>query len=267
MFFNHLANFRVQSCCPRKMDNDGHIQGGQLDDELDDEELDNILMYVVLLGFMFFFQDTHQQVPRRRRVRDSALSGRDYVLEIINGHEDRIIQNMRLDVPQFLLLCDLLLNRGYWHAYPSQRVGVHESVALTLMCLSHDERHRVLAERFQHSTETIDRHVRRVLRALVRLGRDLVRPRNVDDTHPRILNNGLLMPWFRVCISFLVGHALSCRFLRACETYSQTYFTYIGLCGSFRWDPRIRLVQSRGKREVQKSAWRLIPECTCCLQS
>ncbi|XP_071937454.1 protein ALP1-like [Coffea arabica] len=195
------------------MDNDGHIQGGQLDDELDDEELDNILMYVVLLGFMFFFQDTHQQVPRRRRVRDSALSGRDYVLEIINGHEDRIIQNMRLDVPRFLLLCDLLLNRGYWHAYPSQRVGVHESVALTLMCLSHDERHRVLAERFQHSTETIDRHVRRVLRALVRLGRDLVRPRNVDDTHPRILNNGLLMPWFRDCVGALDGTHVSawCR--------------------------------------------------------
>ncbi|XP_071924921.1 uncharacterized protein [Coffea arabica] len=66
------------------------------------------------------------------------------------------------------------------------------------MCLSHDERHRVLAKRFQHSTERIDRHVRRVLRSLVRLGHDLVRPRNVDDTHPRILNNALLMLWFRM---------------------------------------------------------------------
>ena len=59
------------------------------------------------------------------------------MLELINGHETRIIENMRLDVPQFLLLCDLLVNRGYWHAYLSQRVRVHESVALTLMCLSH----------------------------------------------------------------------------------------------------------------------------------
>ncbi|XP_027079317.1 uncharacterized protein [Coffea arabica] len=194
------------------MDNQGHIQGGHLDDETDDIDLDNILIAVVLLGLMFF-DPRFSRVQRRRRVRDSALSGRDYVVELINGYEDRIIENMRLDVPQFLLLCDLLVQRGYWHAYPSQRVGVHESVALTLMCLSHDERHRILAKRFQHSTETIDRHVRRVLRGLVRLGRDLVRPRNFDNTHPRILNNALFMPWFRDCVGALDGTQVSawCR--------------------------------------------------------
>ncbi|XP_071920766.1 uncharacterized protein [Coffea arabica] len=184
------------------MDNQGHIQGGYLDDETDGVDFDNILLGVVLLGFMFF-DPRFNRVPRRRRVRDSVLLGRDYVLELINGHEDRIIENMRLDVPQFLMLCDLLVQRGYWHAYPSQQVGVHESVALTLMCQSHDEWHRVLAEQFQHSTETIDRHVRRVLRALVRLGRDLVLPIDFDGTHPRILNNASLMPWFRDCVGAL----------------------------------------------------------------
>ena len=80
------------------MDNRGHIQGGQLDDELDDIDLDNILMVVVLLGVMFF--DPYiNRVPRRRRVRDSELSGMDYMLELINGHEDRIFENMPLDVP------------------------------------------------------------------------------------------------------------------------------------------------------------------------
>ena len=179
------------------MDNELHVQGGQLDDETDDLDLDNILMAVIVMG-MVFFDPRLNHFPRRRRIRDSALSGRDYVLEVLNGHPDRIIKNMRLSVPLFLHLCDILVDRGYWHAYPSQRVGVHESVALTLMCLSHDERHRVLAERFQHSTETIDRHVRRVLRALVRLGREFVRPRDVGETHPRILNNGLFYPWFKV---------------------------------------------------------------------
>ncbi|XP_071923057.1 protein ALP1-like [Coffea arabica] len=190
------------------MDNQGYIQGGYLDDETDDVVFDNILLGVVRLGFMFF-DPRFNRVPRRRRVRDSVLSGRDYVLELINGHEDRIIENMCLDVPQFLMLCDLLVQRGYWHAYPSHQVGVHESVALTLMCLSHDERHRVLAERFQHSTETIDRHVRRVLRALVRLDRDLVRPTDFDGTHPRILNNASLMPWFRDCVGALDGTHVS----------------------------------------------------------
>ncbi|XP_027088696.1 uncharacterized protein [Coffea arabica] len=59
----------------------------------------------------------------------------------------------------------------------------------------------------------IDRHVHRVLRALVRLGRDLVGPANLDGTHPRILNNALLMPWFRDCVGALDGTHVSawCR--------------------------------------------------------
>ncbi|XP_071924752.1 uncharacterized protein [Coffea arabica] len=77
------------------------------------------------------------------------------------------------------------------------------------MCLSHDERHRVLAEQFQHSTETIDRHIRRVLRALVRLDRDLVRSTDFDRTHPRILNNASLMPWFQDCVGALNGTHVS----------------------------------------------------------
>ncbi|XP_027166322.1 uncharacterized protein LOC113766317 [Coffea eugenioides] len=194
------------------MDNEFHVLGGQLDDEMDDFDLDNILMAVIVMG-MVFFDPRLNHVSRRRRIRDSALSGRDYVLEVLNGHLNQIIKNIRLSVPLFLHLYDILVNRGYWHAYPSQRVGVHESVALTLMCLSHDERHRVLAECFQHSTETIDRHVRRVQRALVRLGRDFVRPRNVGETYPRILNNGLFYPWFKDCVGALDGTHISawCR--------------------------------------------------------
>ncbi|XP_071905728.1 protein ANTAGONIST OF LIKE HETEROCHROMATIN PROTEIN 1-like [Coffea arabica] len=119
------------------MDNQGHIQGGYLDDETDDVDFDNILLGVVLLGFMFF-DPRFNRVPRRRRVRDSVLSGRDYVLELINGHEDRIIENMRLDVPQFLMLCDLLVQRGYWHAYPSHQdcVGALDGTHVSAWCSS-----------------------------------------------------------------------------------------------------------------------------------
>ena len=96
-----------------------------------------------------------------------------------------------MDVPLFLYLCKLLIERSYWQAYPSQRVVVHESVALTLVCLSHDERHRVLAKCFQNSTEIVDWRVCCILRSLMRLGQDLIRPTNFNNTHPRILNNGL----------------------------------------------------------------------------
>ncbi|XP_027178121.1 putative nuclease HARBI1 [Coffea eugenioides] len=127
---------------------------------------------------------------------------------------------MRLEVPQFLLLCDLLVHRGYWHAYPSHRVGVHKFVALTLMCLSHDERHRVLTEQFQHSTETIDRHVRRVLRALVQLGRDLDCVGTLDGIH--------VSAWCRAEIRERVKNQhgdLSQNVLAACN--HDMYFVYV----------------------------------------
>ncbi|XP_071933950.1 uncharacterized protein [Coffea arabica] len=57
--------------------------------------------------------------------------------------------------------------------------------------------------------ETIDQHVHRVLRALVRLDRDLVRPRNFNDTHPRIINNQLFWPWFKNCVGVLDGTHVS----------------------------------------------------------
>nr|XP_027065061.1 uncharacterized protein LOC113691071 [Coffea arabica] len=102
-----------------------------------------------------------------------------------------------MEAPLFLQLCDLLLDRGYWEPHPTQWVGIHESVAICLLCLNYNERHRVLAERFQHSSETVDRHLRRCLRSLVRLERDLVRLIDYHIIHPRIQNKALFWPWFK----------------------------------------------------------------------
>ena len=58
-----------------------------------------------------------------------------------------------------------------------------------LVLISHDARQRVLAERFQHSLEMINRNVRRVIRAVEALGVVVINGRNNDNIHPRILNN------------------------------------------------------------------------------
>lgn len=180
------------------MDNDTHLHGGDLDDEEDDDDLELIFALFVLLGLALF--DPYLNPPPRRRIREYALSGAEWVVELINGRRDRIFDHMRMEAPLFLHLCDLLQQGGYWRPHPTQRIGIHESVAIALVCLSHNERHRVLAERFNHSLETVDRHLRRCLRALVRLGRELVRQRNIHESHPRILGSGKYWPWFKDCI-------------------------------------------------------------------
>ena len=153
-------------------------------------------IYFVLVGLALF--DPYLNPVERRRIRDGAQSGAQWVVELINGHRDRIFDNLRMEAPLFLQLCDLLIERGYWEPHPTGRVGIHESLAICLLCLSHNERHRVLAERFQRTTETTDRHLRRCLRSLVRLGRDFVRPIDYHTTNPRIQNSATFWPWFKV---------------------------------------------------------------------
>lgn len=176
------------------MDENIHLHGGDLEVEIDDKALDALVVMFVLVGLEML--DRFHNQPPMRRIRDSALSSSQWVVELINGHRDRIFDNLRMKVPLFMQLCA--------KPHPTQRVSIHESVAIAWVCLSHNERHRVVAERFQHSLETVDRHLQRVLRALIRLGREIVRPSNFQTTHPRILNSEKFWPWFKVNIPVLL---------------------------------------------------------------
>lgn len=73
-------------------------------------------------------------------------------------------------------------------------VTLEEGVPIALYGVSHDLTQKVLGERFQHSIETIHRHVRRLCQSLFRLAPIALRHRNTDTTHPRIRNNRRFYP-------------------------------------------------------------------------
>ncbi|XP_027169408.1 protein ALP1-like [Coffea eugenioides] len=144
---------------------------------LDDPE-DARRAATAVLILQWHFQ-THQ-VPRTgQRVHTSAMTGQGWVE-------------------------DLLGEKG-----PCDKVTLEESVAIALYGLSHDLTQRVLGERFQHSTETIHRRVRRLCQALVQLAPIALRHRNTDTTHPRIRNNRRFYPWFKDCIGTIDGTHVS----------------------------------------------------------
>ena len=174
------------------MENDYYAYGGETSDKSDEEELFLTFAMFVLLRLTLF--DPYLNLLQRRRIRDGSRSGVQWVVELINGHRDRIFDNLRMKTPLFLQLRDLFLERGYWESQPTQQVGMHESVAICLLCLNHNERYRVLVERFQHYSETVDRHLQRCFRSLVRLGCDLVRTIDYHTIHPRIQNSALFWP-------------------------------------------------------------------------
>ena len=56
----------------------------------------------------------------------------------------------------------------------SKYITVEEQVTMFLYVISHNARHRVVGERYQHSIETTSHYFHKVLKAICRLGKELL---------------------------------------------------------------------------------------------
>ncbi|KAK6142278.1 hypothetical protein DH2020_022626 [Rehmannia glutinosa] len=140
---------------------------------------------------------------------DSILQGQDWLGELINGHPNRIVNSLRMHKNSFEALCRLLIDRGYLTTSRTTRVGVRESVAIFLTTVGFSSRQRTTCERFQHSLETVSRHVKRVAKALCRLAPELIKPPDLQSCHQKILHDPLLYPYFKDCVGAIDGTLVS----------------------------------------------------------
>ncbi|CAL2226337.1 unnamed protein product [Prunus armeniaca] len=94
----------------------------------------------------------------------SELSGRQFVIELLNGHPDR-----------------------------------------------HTTHNRMIAEKFQHSKETVSRQFNGILKAICRLGTQIIQPPNLDVSPPKIMENPNYHSWFKIndCICAIDGTHIS----------------------------------------------------------
>ena len=130
--------------------------------------------------------------------RTSSHTGYLFIQDILNGHERRCYEVFRLQVPVFKMLCvDLVQSYGL---KPSRHISVEESVAIFLITLAHGCGNRLLQETFSHSGETIHRHFYKVLKAVLRLSADIIKPNASynEEVPPQILNNPRYYPFFKV---------------------------------------------------------------------
>ena len=75
-------------------------------------------------------------------------------------------------------LCNTLRQYGY---YDTRNVALEESLAMTLMVLGHAGGNKMVQERFQHSGETVHRHVATVVKLLATvMAPDIIQP--IDRT-------------------------------------------------------------------------------------
>ena len=137
--------------------------------------------------------------------RTSALTGHEWVQEIINGHDVRCFQMFRMRKDVFLQLCNVLQCK--YGLRPTRGMGIHEQVGLLLYVLGQPGSIRNTEERFQHSGETISRQFHNVLKAVCGLSRDIIKPvdSTFKDTPYQIRNDERYYPYFKDCVGAIDG--------------------------------------------------------------
>ncbi|XP_031250330.1 uncharacterized protein LOC116108202 [Pistacia vera] len=93
-----------------------------------------------------------------RQLQHTSIStGHEYMLEVLNGHADRIFDKCHMDKVCFTYLCDILAQQDKLR--PTKKTSLEEQVMIFLTSVGKNETIRMMMEDFQHSSETISRYV------------------------------------------------------------------------------------------------------------
>ncbi|KAK7837818.1 hypothetical protein CFP56_020658 [Quercus suber] len=97
-----------------------------------------------------------QKYYMKRPMCTSILSGRSYVIEVLEGNPQVCYDIFRMDKTIFRHLCNEL-KRLHLLEEDTGIVSVEEAVATMLFIVGHNADYRLTANHFQHSLETIQR--------------------------------------------------------------------------------------------------------------
>ncbi|XP_065620330.1 uncharacterized protein LOC112003400 isoform X2 [Quercus suber] len=181
---------------------DDNLWGSECDSE-DEAEFDFVNP---LVGEMFAYMQRHYD---KQPMRDSILTGQGYMDEL-DSNPNKCFEMFRMTRPYLLHLVDELIGHGYLKEGQGD-VDATQAVAMLLYILGHNTRMRCVADRFQHSTETVSRHFRRVLRALHSYARHLIKPDPDVVCLPEHLRVNKYCPWFENCVGAMDGTHVSVR--------------------------------------------------------
>lgn len=161
-----------------------------------DNELDELELVAAAAGFRYYNSITRQPA------RVMSPKGSGFMTEVLNGHDDLFREMFRMDKHVFHKLSDTLRQRGMLR--DTVGVMIEEQLAIFLNVVGHNERNRVIQERFQHSGETISRHFNNVLKAIKSMSREFLQPPPLT-TPSEILKSNRFYPYFEDCIGIIDG--------------------------------------------------------------
>ena len=157
-------------------------------DDSSSDSSDDELAELLIIDMLY---DYDQKFLNKIKVRTSALTGHDFVAEVLNGSRTVCFELFRMKKTCFVNFCNEL--RGKMYLSDSRDVLLEEKVAMFLFIIGHNVRHRVILDQFQHFTEIVSRYFKEVLRAVCRLGKELIKPESTE-LPDRIKSNSKYYP-------------------------------------------------------------------------
>ncbi|KAH9159237.1 hypothetical protein LEN26_002441, partial [Aphanomyces euteiches] len=132
----------------------------------------------LLMKYMFYHQRAFMcKIPKRV----SVLTGAAWIIDMLEGNEEAFVENFRMPRSIFAALC-------------------HEQVGIFLYFAGQHASSAQLQQRFQHSAETITRHLRHVVKCINRLATTYIQiPSNDSPVPKQILRNPKFYPFFEKC--------------------------------------------------------------------
>lgn len=159
--------------------------------EMDDVdiELDEMELVAAAAAYFLYNSVTAQSGPRCFPRKCSFMA------EALNSQDDVFREMFRMDKHVFHKLCDNLRQKNLLR--DTAGVMIEEQLTIFLNIIGHNERNRVIQERFRHSGETISRHFNNVLKAIKSMSREFLEC-PPDTAPPEILRSNRYNPYFKV---------------------------------------------------------------------
>lgn len=133
----------------------------------------------------------------KRPVHTSELTGAKKMKEILKGHESWCRAEFRMEPQIFKAVSNYLRQQGLLR--DTRGVDVEQQLGMFMFMISHNASTERLKKAFQHSGETVHRHIQAVFNIIPTLTNKFVKlPASSNDTHPKIASDPRFWPFFKV---------------------------------------------------------------------
>jgi hypothetical protein len=138
-------------------------------DNVDDDELNELIVAECHAAVKYYIKYIEKQP-----CRNSKETGYKWLTCSLTGNGTTCYENFRMKPHVFFQLCNVLHHRyGLQH---TKCIRLEESVAICLRILGHGTCNRLIQDRFQHFSETIQRHFHKVLKCFNQMSMDVLKP-------------------------------------------------------------------------------------------